>query len=233
MKRLAKLVRDDNLDLYLLALVALVFTVLGSVGLAETSVLISVTLAVLALLAFSQIKSRRQVADLVADHRLLRDDFPADLAARRARARDYLFIGRSMARTSNTMRFELRRILENGGRVRVLIADPDNDAVITAVALHSAGGADPALLAGRIRGVLAELDQIRSTGRLEIRLAGFVPSMGLQIIDGVYICAQRFEHRPAAESGPILALEPRDGAWFHRFAAEAERMWDDGTPWPE
>ncbi|WP_061297339.1 hypothetical protein [Herbidospora cretacea] len=234
MKRLAKLVHDDNLDLYALALVALVFTALGVVGLAETSALISATLALLAFLAFSQIKSRRQVAGVVAERGVLREDFPPDLAARRARARDYLFIGRSMARTSNTMRGELREMLERGARIRVMMVDPESEPAIAAAALYSFSGSDPALLAGRIRGVLAELDHLRSLtgGNLEIRLTGFVPAMGLQIVDGAYICAQRFEYHPPAESGPILALEPRDGVWFHRFAAEAERMWADGTPWP-
>ncbi|WP_212735336.1 hypothetical protein [Herbidospora galbida] len=233
MKRLADLVRDDNFDLYVLGLVALVFTVLGVVGLAETSVLISATLALLALLAFSQIKSRRQVAQLVADRSALREDFPPDLAARRARARDYLFIGRSMARTANTMRADLKALLESGARIRVMMVDPDDESVIAAAALIGYSGSDPALLAGRIRGVLAELDHLRSLtgGNLEIRLTRFVPSVGLQVVDGQYICAQRFEHRPTGESGPILALEPRDGVWFHRFAAEAERMWDDGIPW--
>ncbi|NAS21265.1 hypothetical protein GT755_06135 [Herbidospora sp. NEAU-GS84] len=234
MKRLTRLVRDENLDLYLLGLVALAFTALGVVGLAETPVLLSATLALLALLAFSQIKSRRQVADLVADRRLLRDDFPPELAARRARARDYLFIGRSMARTANTMRADLKAMLESGARIRVMMVDPDNEPVIAAAALIGYSGSDPALLAGRIRGVLAELDHLRSLtgGNLEIRLTRFVPTVGLQVIDGVYVCAQRFEHRPPGESGPILALEPGDGLWFHRFAAEAERMWDDGVPWP-
>ncbi|WP_062349129.1 hypothetical protein [Herbidospora yilanensis] len=163
MKRLTRLVRDENLDLYLLGLVALAFTLLGVVGLAETSVLISATLALLA-----------------------------------------------------------------------MMVDPDDEPVIAAAALIGYSGSDPALLAGRIRGVLAELDHLRSLtgGNLEIRLTRHVPTVGLQVIDGGYVCAQRFEYRPPAESGPILALEPRDGLWFHRFAAEAERMWDDGVPWP-
>ncbi|WP_218011222.1 hypothetical protein [Herbidospora mongoliensis] len=239
MKRLATLVRDDNLDLYLLAVVALVFTVLGSVGLADTSVLISVTLAVLALLAFSQIKSRKQVAAVAAEAGLLRDDFPADLPARRAGARDFLFIGRSMARTANTMRGDLRRMLAAGARVRVLVVDPGDEVMVASSARHSGADVDPALLAGRIRSVLAELAHLRETtgGDLQIRVAGFVPSIGVNAIDtatpGGLICVQHFEHRPEIESGPILTLRPHDGLWYQRFAAEAERMWNDGTPWPE
>nr|WP_062335075.1 hypothetical protein [Herbidospora sakaeratensis] len=235
MKRLRNLVHDDNLDLYALALVALVFTALGVVGLADTAALISGTLALLAFLAFSQIKSRRQVAGLVADRNFLREDFPKDLADRRARARDYLFIGRSMARTLNTARGELRTMLLSGARIRVMMVDPDDEAAIAAASLHSFSGSDPRLLVQRIQSALAELDSLRAKtgGNLEVRLARFVPALGVQVIDGTYLCAQRFEYLPPGESGPILALEPRDGVWFHRFAAEAERMWDDGIPWPK
>lgn len=103
---MTRLVRDENLDLYLLGLVAPAFTVLGVVGLAETSVLISATLALLA-----------------------------------------------------------------------MMVDPDDEPVIAAAALIGYSGSDPALLAGRIRGVLAELDHLRSLtgGNLEIRLTRHVP----------------------------------------------------------
>ncbi|GLX94754.1 hypothetical protein Hesp01_27040 [Herbidospora sp. NBRC 101105] len=35
---------------------------------------------------------------------------------------------------------------------------------------------------------------------------------------------------PLAGSGSISVLEPRDGLWAHRFAAEPERVGDDGVP---
>lgn len=49
-------ISDENLDLYILALVATAFTVLGVTGLSDVKTLSSV---VLAFLALSQIKSRK------------------------------------------------------------------------------------------------------------------------------------------------------------------------------
>jgi hypothetical protein len=43
---------------------------------------------------------------------------------------------------------------------------------------------------------------------------------------------QHYEHRPTGESAPIFSLRPADGFWYEHFAAEAERLWQDGTPWP-
>jgi hypothetical protein len=89
-KRLAvAVVSDEYLDLYVLCLVALVFTVLGFVGVARSAALASVTLALLALIAFSQIRSRRHVADIARVQHydplsVFLAKFPEDLDSRRA-----------------------------------------------------------------------------------------------------------------------------------------------------
>src|SRR2546430_7028341 len=60
------LLRNDNIDLYLMAVAAFVFTLLGATGVTSISVLLSMTLAVLAALSLSQIRSRRHVAEIAA-----------------------------------------------------------------------------------------------------------------------------------------------------------------------
>ena len=55
---------DDQFDLYALAIVAFIFTLLGVTGVADARTLSSVILAFLALLATSQVRSRRMVNDL-------------------------------------------------------------------------------------------------------------------------------------------------------------------------
>jgi hypothetical protein len=60
--------------------------------------------------------------------------------------------------------------------------------------------------------------------------------MGLNVIDvgspNGLIVLQHYEHRSIAESAPAFSLRPADGFWYEHFAAEAERLWQDGTPWP-
>jgi hypothetical protein len=80
-RALVRIISDDNLDLYILATAALAFTVLGTVGISDVKMLSSVLLALLAYLALSQVRSRRQVALLRQEWRggpaaLFRRGFP-------------------------------------------------------------------------------------------------------------------------------------------------------------
>src|SRR5690349_16576640 len=123
-----RLVHDDNLDLYALIVVALVFTVLGFTGVGS-SLIPAATVGTLAVLACSQIRSRNHVAEIAAAQRtdpqsVLRRDFPDDLDVRRRAATDLLYVGVSMFRTLPSIRDDLRRMAQTGHRVRVILVDP-------------------------------------------------------------------------------------------------------------
>lgn len=239
-----RVVSDEYLDLYVLAVTAFVFTILGTVGVASVANLASIILALLAVLALSQIRTRRHVASIVDSQRtdpfaLFMKAFPQDLMERRAAATDALLIGMSMSRTvQGAARTDMRRTLVNGGRVRVLVMDPTDDALIRVVSRNSSLWPSAERLKGRILGTLDELSDLRRStgGRLEIRIAPFAPMMGINALnlsdpDGV-IVVQHYEYKPAAEAAPIFALKAADGFWFNHYAAEANRMWEDGIPWP-
>jgi hypothetical protein len=234
----ARLVTDENLDLYLLAVAALTFTVLGFLGATDIEALASVILALLALLALSQVRSRRHVAAIAAVQRadplaLFLTALPEELASLRSTASSFLFIGESMVRTVQSGRADIRRLLQAGRKVRVLLLDPDDDEL-----LRVADRLRESLLAGRIRGTLEELAFLRGSahGQLEVRVCSFVPRAAIYALnlgepDGV-VFVQHYEHRPVGDSAPVFRLNASDGFWYQHFAAEAARMWDDGTPWP-
>jgi uncharacterized protein DUF5919 len=239
-----RIVLDEYLDLYLLAGAALAFTALGFVGLASIRLLTSAIVALLAVVAFSQIRSRRQVADIANGHRfdrlsVFQAGFPDELEARRGSASSLLLIGISMSRTiqggSVTV---LRQMLGSGGKIRVLLLDPADDALMRSVSEHRQHGITAGLLKRRIETTLEELAVLRdaTAGDVEIRVASFIPHAGFNVIDvgtaDGLIVVQHYEHRPAGQSHPIFSLSPADGFWYQHFAAEAERMWQDGTPWP-
>ncbi|MFJ8912483.1 hypothetical protein [Amycolatopsis sp. NPDC102389] len=242
-RSLARVITDDNLDLYVLGAVALAFTVLGATGISDVKTLSSVVTALLALLAFSQIRSRRlteQVRDAGrgGPATLFEPEFPADLIARRAAAFDILLIGHSMTRTVQGMRSDIRSILEAGGRIRVLVLDPADEAIVEVADRRIS----PSHGQGRTRlRILATLDELtslkgRTGGRLEIRVSSRIPSAGFNCLDvsskrGL-ICVQHYEHRPVGEAAPVFTVEPKDAPWYRYFADEAERLWEDGTPWP-
>jgi hypothetical protein len=244
LRRLAtELIHSDNLDLYLLVSAAAVFTVLGATGVTGLGVLSSMTMGALAALAYSQVRTRRHLAELTAWRRtksavVLGDKFPEDLIARRAAAREFLFVGVSMYRTLPGLRDELPRMLREGSRVRVLLVDPTDDALMRDAATRLAWLRDSEHLAGRIRSSLSELESLQTEvgSGLEVRVSSVVPAVGINLIDadspGGVIVVQHYEYRAAGEPSPIMRLTIDDGYWYQHFAREAERMWTHGTDWP-
>jgi hypothetical protein len=238
LRSVASVVTDENLDLYFLAAAALAFTVLGFLGVTSVAVLASGVLALLAMMALSQIRSRKSVATIAAAQRadplaLFRTTLTDEIASRRATATSFLFIGESMVRTVQAGRADLRRLLLGGGKLRVLLPDPDNKGLLDAADRLQDQRAE-----ARIRNTLEELTVLRKStgGQMEIRTCSVVPRIGVYVFnlgepDGV-VFVQHFEHRPLFDSAPVFRLDARDGFWYERFAAEANRMWEDGNPWP-
>lgn len=242
-QRLTGVINDENLDLYLLASIAMVFTVLGATGVSDAKVLSSVVLALLAILALSQIRSRRLTEQIWNAQRLdptalFKTAFPSDFTVRRAEAFDLLLIGLSMTRTVQGMRTEMVSILEKGGRIRVLVLDPTNDSLTNAAEGLVTENLGYGKLRERINTSLDDLVTLRAVtnARLEIRVLSSVPTAGFNCLDmsgpqgRIYV--MHYEHRPLGEAAPVFTLTPRDIPWFQRFADEAERMWDSGAAWP-
>lgn len=240
---LIRVITDDNLDLYALGAAALVFTVLGITGITDVKTTSAVVVALLALLAFSQIKSRRAIEQIRAESRggaaaLFAPDFPADLAARRAQARDVLLIGHSISRTVQSMRSDMVSILNSGGRVRVLVLDPTDETILRAANHRMPDIVEPNHLRSRVMATLDELTsvRVRAGGRLEVRVFSSILSAGFVCLDATtpqgLVVVQYYEFRNVHESAPIFTLERSDGAWYHHFVDEAERLWDAGTDWP-
>ena len=237
-----RLATDDNLDLWLLTAAAAVFTVLGIVGVASESVLASAILAFLALLAVSQIRSRRHLEELARAQRinptdLLLRDFPDDFTERRNNARDVLLIGVALSRTIQSYREPLRASLSAGARARIMVVDPDLHDTLRGLTVR-AGYTGPSRGSRRIRNSLDELTYLhgQTGGDLEIRVSALLPAIGVNVFDprssSALLSVQHYEYWASAEPSPIIVLRPGDGHWFQHFLAEAERFWNDGTPWP-
>jgi len=240
---LTRLVNDDNLDLYLLGTVALVFTVLGVTGISDVKTTSSVVVALLALLAFSQIRSRKLLEEIRNKGRggpatLFLRELPAELVSRRAQARDLLLVGDSMSRTIHGMRADMIAMLEAGGRVRVLLLDPTDDALIEAADRRIERTLGPEHMRRRITSTLDDLISLRERtgGRVEVRVSSSIPSAGFNCLDTAdprgLVCVRHHEFHPGREAMPIFTLEPSDGFWFQHFVDEAERLWEAGTEWP-
>lgn len=242
-RSLIRVINDDNLDLYLLGTVALVFTVLGITGISDAKTSSAVVVALLALLAFSQIRSRRLMEQIRDEQRggataLFSREFPADLIVRRAQAHDLLVVGLSLSRTVHGMRAEMATILAAGGRIRVLVLDPTDESLVEVADRRIAKSLGAGKLRSRIMATLDDLTALRERigGRLEVRVSSVIPSAGFSCLDVAgargLVVVQHYEHRANGEAAPIFTLRRADGAWYQHFVAEAERMWGAGAEWP-
>jgi hypothetical protein len=233
---------NENIDLYVMAVAAFVFTILGATGITSTAVLLSMTLAVLAALSLSQIRSRRHVAQIAAAANsdplaILLTDFPDELARRRPSASELLYIGVSMRRTAPTSMTAFQRILSTGGRIRVLLVDPTDEAALREAFRRRGGSPDINSLRSTILASLSSLTALNTDhGSLELRVSPSVPAAGISAVDAKsregLLVAQHYEYRTQGEASPIVRFSASDGYWYRHFLDEAERMWADGIPWP-
>jgi hypothetical protein len=241
-RALFRVLTGENLDLYVLAVAALAFTILGAFDVTDIKTLTSVLLGLLALLAVSQIRSRGYVTELAKAQRqtgsLFQHNFPPELLSRRTSATDVLAVGLSMTRTVHGMRTDMYAMLKAGGRIRVVVLDPTNDALVEAAERMVSASFERGKLRRRIMSTLEDLESLRemTDGRLEVRVASHIPTAGITGLDlnspGGVISVQHYEYRSDGESAPIFRLTPQDAAWYRHFVAEAERIWRDATPWP-
>ena len=243
-RALSRIVTDESLDLYILAAAAFIFTILGATGVSSLTDLASMILGLLAILALSQIRSRRHVSAIAAAQRadpfsILAREFSSDLIALRGTATDLLLVGTTMSRTvQGSSGEDMRRMLTRGGRIRALLLDPTNEALMRTASARNSARLTPDRLKARINATLDELISIqdRTGGQLEIRVASYPLAIGMNVIDpyaanGVLV-VQHKEHNPPGESAPIMRFNREDGFWFSHFLDEAERIWEDSITWP-
>ena len=226
---------NRNVDLWLLVLAAFVFTVLGATGIASTEVLSSVVLAFLGLLAVSQLRARQDLEatlDVLRATRLdlLLTTFPDEYYDHRVGlSSDYVFIGNTMTRTLSTGRPALEALLSRGGRVRIVLPDPDDARLVQMVARGHRHRDTPESIEAAIRSTIETLEGAarQTSGNLEIRVTSVLPRIGingldLQLPTGA-LMVQHYEFEPVGEAAPILLLGAHDEPWFRRFAAELDR----------
>lgn len=231
----------ETIDLWLLIAAAATFTVLGATGVSSVQTLSSVVLALLAVLAISQLRGRREIRAQISSWRRSRTDlfqleFPNSYYEARDRAgHSYCFAGMTMQRTLPTTRVHLERILRSGGSVRLLLPDPASAALMEMVAASRRSAETPERVAQLIRQSLDEIVTIGSSNVAEVRVTSVLPRVGLNLVDidqpGAFLMVQMYQLHPEVEAGPIFTVTAQDGPWLMHFRREFERLWSDGRPW--
>lgn len=228
-----------NLDVYATIGVALGTSLLAAFDVAPADKIMAAVLAVLAVLAFSTLATRTVVEDLAragagGGIRFL-SDFPDDLKEQRERSSDFYLAGVSLSRTLESSYRAFEHTLSAGGRIRILLTDPDADeAAVTAQ--NRTTRPRPDEIRDEIRQSLRLLDRLQreTGGRLEVRTTRTALKFGMNYLNprktNALLCLQLYSFDLAGESRPIFALTLADGPWFETFSEQAERLWDASQP---
>lgn len=236
--------QGENIDLYLTLTIAIVVAGLNLFGIGQ-SLLGSITLAVLALLAFSSLANRRKLEETVEklsrDQHSLLERFPPEREEHIKGARDLWLIGLSLYKTINNYYPLLLENLRQGDHVRVLIVNPKSkygDIIAKRKFSH-----DPADDVQRIQQLtLNKLHSLRIEKslkadlkkNLEVRVTEYPPFFGAIAVDpdsneGV-IYIEHYSYQ-MEDDLPKMEFRPNDTRWFQLYKQQIVNMWNDSTAW--
>jgi hypothetical protein len=231
----------QNLDVWILAALAVIFAILGIIGL-DAKFLGPCMLGLLGVLAISQIKSRDQITAVSTTWKRGRTDvfsadFPQEYYSARANASShYFFAGITMKRTLPTMERDIERILGNNGSVRILLPDPKDNALVQMIA--TTRGQSSADVRQTIQNSLNSAKGLRSKlgANLQIRTTRVLPRVGINALElglpSATIMVQMYGLTPTNEAKPIFFLTTADKEWFEHFKDETDRLWNAGSFYP-
>ena len=210
------------------------------------------TLAVLALMATTQLIDRfrilrslearvERLASRNREHMAAGDLFirdRPDLQERLRQARSIAISGVSLARTSVSLWPILQERLEQRVPIRIMLLDPDHSAADVAsyrIQRHQ----DPVRIRAEIRHALGNFAALSEqkpalSATFQLRLLPYAIPCGIWIIDGgsakAEIWVEMYTFRETVE--PTFHLLPhRDGEWFSLFEGQFEKMWDVSKAW--
>jgi len=239
--------RGENLDFYLMILLASIVAVLN---LLQHEVVSAVTLAILSLLAYSFLTARRSMADikealdqLASTVRILQQRGHISDLLRRAypdftehfRTAERVSIGGStLMSTVQRYSAEFKQLLQSGGSLRVLVSEPVPE-VLAMQVFRSSSIKDPALMTSHIQANIAMMkslaDKVPHPELLEIRVMPYLASYSLAILEDkngaskIYVKLLPFQ-RPEPESPTFEVDSHHDPEWSEFFLDQFDRMWE-------
>ncbi|MEO1210988.1 MAG: hypothetical protein AAFX78_15800 [Cyanobacteria bacterium J06638_20] len=150
---------------------------------------------------------------------------------------DLLIIGVALDRTLNDHSSSMRRLLNRGGKIRVILENPipDSSAVKMTIRRRQKSITIDGWL-GRVRDNISTLDRLKKEtgGNLQVRLTDYHLSRGEILVDansseGIFFI-WLYSFQVEAENQPKFILYPQD-KWYQHFREEAERIWNDAVDW--
>lgn len=232
--------RGESIDSYLVIAAAFILVLLQLFQVPIDYLIAPITLAVLGLLAISNLGTRHKIEELLKRTNqntgfVFSEEFPRELNDEFETARDTIMIGITFSRTIRTHYTIMEQKLKKGHSIKFLLVHPGtSSAAITAARTYrptSATEKDQEILA-TLR-TLQELKKI-APKKLEIRTIDNPLTYGVRAINphtengALYI--EHYAYK-TQDSMPRLILRTSDGYWYKHFIQEIQTLWTDGKEW--
>lgn len=259
MKRIREILRQvqvdvingENLDAYIAIMLAVVFTVLDLLDVVDFKVLGAAILLTLTLLVVGTLTNRRifdklkRTMDALSDQKEIVKRFqpPDSMVRERIRsARSVALSGISLYRFIPTFYVDIEYALQQGGKLRVMLVDPNDESIGDMLALRSPEGIPKATEQKRIQDTLDFLTNMRRRlphADIEIRTLPYLMPYGINILEPrVGEAAEKWcfvrvhAFKASTYESPVLSPEPvSHERWFRFFEEQYDNMWQMAKPY--
>lgn len=235
--------RGENIDLIFTVMFAFGLVILNLVQVAPDEWIAPITLAVLGILAITNLVNRYKVEDLVekiskSDKSFFLKEYPAEFKKEFSEAKELLIVGVTLNRTIRSNYVQLEKMILSGCFLKILVVHPTGSAINMAVSRHYARVNRDA----ELRGVDIETNlqlfcslKQQAPNNVDIRtieqplaFGGF--GINLNTATGV-LYLEHYPYRTASDSIPKFILRSSDGPWFDFFKEEIDALWKSGVEW--
>ncbi len=239
---IADIRQGENIDLLVTVLLVFVIAILDGLGVATDRLVSSITLATLGLIAVGLLLTRYRIEEItsktdVRDLIRFSSEKPVSLKDDLRNADEVWMLGVNMRKTTQNNYHHFTEKINCGGRIRVLISEP-NDIHFEEVAARFAR---PGTIIGDITSHFEEVLRLYSKmkefvdneGMVQVKLMGFIPPYSLYIFpnkqDGGVVYVEVYGHRSdTGRSGSLpkfQVTEWENPRWYQHFVNQFKVMW--------
>lgn len=233
----------ENIDQYATIVFAFALGILGLLGITTSESIASLTLAVLGLLAVSNLVNRHRVEELSqklsqSSKGFFLEEFPPEFKRDFQSAKEVLLIGVTLSRLIKTNYGIIEEKLRKGHTVKVLLVHPEGSPLEMAANRYYAEVSRSTVSKGvDIVSSLMLFCGLRKSypKYIEIRTIQSPLTFGAVCLNmnstlGI-MYLEHFPYRTVADAQPKFVLQANDGRWYELFKKEVHALWNSGNEW--
>jgi hypothetical protein len=240
MRILSDIRKGENIDLYFFAFAALTLAGLNGLGLAPKTLVESVTLALLGILAVYSLGIRDRLTNLSdklsGTTNILYKEFPSSLKDTISNSQELLIVGVTLYRTISTFYPDLEEKLKKGHKIKVLLVEPNTESTKLLPSRIYRPTSDR-VLSDKILETIQFLLKLKATApdKVEIKTINFPVAFGcfasnIDFKDGS-IHIEYYSFKTTSALPCAIVSSRNDPYWYEVYKKEVENLWNAASDW--